>query len=136
MKLGTRHRKDSLHKEGRDREESRGFSTQPEAEANQKDQILSALGRATSECWGPVDPWLWKRPKIKEERQNTNCAKGTLTDIGSKWSKKLKRRRKVRESNEKIKDDRSERKIDHGQLSKWKKTSTSALEHLAGKKEK
>jgi hypothetical protein len=38
--------------------------------------------------------------------------------------------------NEKIEDDRSTRKIDHGQLNKWKKTSTSALEHLVGKKER
>jgi hypothetical protein len=38
--------------------------------------------------------------------------------------------------NEKIEDDRSTRKIDHGQLSKWKKTSMSALEHLMGKKER
>jgi hypothetical protein len=38
--------------------------------------------------------------------------------------------------NEKIEDERSERKINHGQLSKWKKTSMSALEHLAGKKER
>jgi hypothetical protein len=56
-----------------------------------------------------------------------------LTDIGSKWLKKQKRRSKVREReslNEKIEDDRSERKIDHGQLNKQKNPPTSALEHL------
>ena len=38
--------------------------------------------------------------------------------------------------NEKIEDDISARKIDHGQLNKQKKTSTSDLEHLVGKKER
>jgi hypothetical protein len=86
-----------------------------------------------------VGPWLWKKAKIKEERRNTNCMEGTLTDIGSKWLKKQKRRSKVRESyllKEEIKDDRSERKIDRGTLSKRKKMSTSALEHLAENKER
>jgi hypothetical protein len=48
---------------------------------------------------------------IKEERRSTNCVEGTLTDIGSKWSKKKKRRSEVRENeslNEKIEDDRSQ----------------------------
>jgi hypothetical protein len=64
---------------------------------------------------------------------------GTLTDIGSKWLKKQKRRREVRESyslNKEIEDDISSRKMDRGQLNKWKKMSTSALEHLAEKKER
>jgi hypothetical protein len=46
-----------------------------------------------------------------------------LTEIGSKWSKKQKRRSEVRESkslDEKIEEDRSTRKMDHGQLSKRK----------------
>jgi hypothetical protein len=37
---------------------------------------------------------------------------------------------------EKIEEDKAVRKVDHGQLSKWKKTSTSALEHLMEKKER
>jgi hypothetical protein len=37
---------------------------------------------------------------------------------------------------EKIKEDKAPRKMDRGQLNKRKKTSTSALEHLAGKKER
>jgi hypothetical protein len=48
--------------------------------------------------------------KIKEERRSTNCAEGTLTEIGSKWSKKKKRRSEVRENeslNKKIKEDGS-----------------------------
>jgi hypothetical protein len=36
---------------------------------------------------------------------------------------------------EKIKEDKEVKKMDHGQLSKWKKTSTGALEHLVEKKE-
>jgi hypothetical protein len=67
--------------------------------------------------------------KVKEERRSTNCAEGTLTENGSKWSKKRKRRSEVRESellNEKIKEDRSARKMDRGQLSKRKKPSTDA----------
>jgi hypothetical protein len=62
-----------------------------------------------------------------------------LTENGLKWSKKWKRRSEVRENeplNEKIKEDRSPRKMDHGQLSKWKMTPTDALEHLVGKKER
>jgi hypothetical protein len=38
-----------------------------------------------------------------------NCVEGTLTENGSKWSKKQKRRSEVRESeslNEKIEEDR------------------------------
>jgi hypothetical protein len=53
----------------------------------------------------------------------------TLTDIGSKWPKKKKRRREVRESellNEKTAEDRSTRKMDHGKINKQKKLSTSA----------
>jgi hypothetical protein len=68
LKLGTRHRKDSLHKEGRDRAESTGCSTQSEVEVKQKVQSCSDLGRVTCECWGPVGPWLWKKVNIKEER--------------------------------------------------------------------
>jgi hypothetical protein len=37
---------------------------------------------------------------------------------------------------EKIEDDRSTRKMDHGQLSKRKNPPTDALEHLTGKKER
>jgi hypothetical protein len=37
---------------------------------------------------------------------------------------------------EKIEEDKATRKMDHGQLNKWKKTSTSALEHLMEKKER
>jgi hypothetical protein len=37
---------------------------------------------------------------------------------------------------EKIEEDKAVRKMDHGQLSKWKKTSTSALEYLTENKER
>jgi hypothetical protein len=62
-----------------------------------------------------------------------------LTEIGSKWSKKKKRLSEVRERNplnKEIEDDRSTRKMDHGQLKKRKKMSTSSLEHLTKKKER
>jgi hypothetical protein len=62
-----------------------------------------------------------------------------LTEIGSKWSEKKKRLSEVRESkplNKEIEDDRSARKMDHGKLSKRKKMSTSALEHLTKNKER
>jgi hypothetical protein len=65
-------------------------------------------------------------------------AEGTLTENGSKWSKKKKRRSEVRESyplKEKIKEDRSTKNMDRGQLNKQKKPPTDALEHLAEKKE-
>jgi hypothetical protein len=64
---------------------------------------------------------------------------GTLTENGSKWPKKQKRRSEVRENeslDEKIKENRSTRKMDHGQLSKQKNPPMDALEHLAGKKER
>jgi hypothetical protein len=46
---------------------------------------------------------------------------GIMTKIGSKWSKKKKRRREVRENkplDENIEDNISTRMIDHGQLIK------------------
>jgi hypothetical protein len=67
-----------------------------------------------------------------------NCMEGTLTDIGSNWSKNQKRR-EVRENeslNENIEEDRSTRNMDCGQLSKQKNPPTDTLEHLAGKKER
>jgi hypothetical protein len=39
LKLGTKHRKDSLHTVGEDRAERTGCSVQPEVEEKQKDQI-------------------------------------------------------------------------------------------------
>jgi hypothetical protein len=45
---------------------------------------------------------------IKEERRSTNFTEGTFSEIGSKWSKKRKRRREVREReslNEKIEEE-------------------------------
>jgi flagellar biosynthesis/type III secretory pathway M-ring protein FliF/YscJ len=82
---------------------------------------------------------LRKKEKIKEEeRQSMKCAEGTQTEEGSKWLKKHKRRSEVKESKslkEKIKEDKATKKIDHGQVSKRKKTLMGALEHLAEKKE-
>jgi hypothetical protein len=68
-----------------------------------------------------------------------NCAEDKLTEIGSKWPKEKKRRSEVRESKSldgEIEEDRSTRKMDRGQLSKWKNPPMDALEHLAGKKER
>ena len=64
---------------------------------------------------------LRKKVKINKERQSINCVEGTQTEEGSKWSKKHKRRSKVRESKpleEKIKEDKVSKRIDHGQVSK------------------
>jgi hypothetical protein len=68
-----------------------------------------------------------------------NYAEGTLTEIGLKWSKKKKRRSEARENkslDEKIEENKSARKIDHGQLSKWKNPPIDSLEHLTGKMER
>ena len=67
-----------------------------------------------------------------------NCVEDTLTENGSKWSKKKKIRSDVRENslNENIEEYKSTRKMDRGKLSKRKISSTVALEHLAGKKER
>jgi hypothetical protein len=72
--------------------------------------------------------------RLREKRQNVNCAEDMVNDIGSKRAKEKKIRIEVREIkllNEEIKDDRSARKRDHGQLSKQKKISTDALKHRA-----
>jgi hypothetical protein len=64
---------------------------------------------------------------------------GTLTEIGSKWLKNQKRRSEARENkplDKKIEENRSTRKIDHGQLSKRKNPPIDALEHLTGKMER
>jgi hypothetical protein len=50
----------------------------------------------------------------------------------SKRVEKMERRKPL---DEEIKDDRSARNKDHGQLSKWKNPSLDALEHCARKKE-
>jgi hypothetical protein len=47
--------------------------------------------------------------KKEEKRRSLNYAEGTLTENGSKWSKKKKRRREVRESkllDEKIEENK------------------------------
>jgi predicted ATP-dependent Lon-type protease len=65
------------------------------------------------------------------------CAEGTQTEEGSKWLKKHKGRNEVRERNslkEKIKEDKTAKMIDHGQVSKQKRTLMGALENLMEKK--
>jgi hypothetical protein len=62
-----------------------------------------------------------------------------LTENGSRWSKKQKRRSEARESkslDKKIEEKISARKMDRGQVNKLKKASMNCLEHLAGKKER
>jgi hypothetical protein len=74
LKLGTRHRKDSLHTVGRNREESTGCVVQSEVEVKQKVQIYSASGRVTGECWGPVGPWVWIKKESEEKgREKMKC---------------------------------------------------------------
>jgi hypothetical protein len=68
-----------------------------------------------------------------------NYVEGTLTEIGSKWSKKQKRRSEVRENkllDENIEENRSTRKMDRGQLNKRKNPPMDSLEHLMGKMER
>jgi hypothetical protein len=50
LKLGTRHRNDSLHKEGWDIVESTGCSMQSEVEVKHKVQPCSDSGRVASQC--------------------------------------------------------------------------------------
>jgi hypothetical protein len=53
-----------------------------------------------------------------------------MTENGSKWPKKWKRRSEVRESeslNENINGDRSTKKMDHGQLNKRKNPLTDVV---------
>jgi hypothetical protein len=62
----------------------------------------------------------------------------TLTEEGSKWLKKKKRRNEVRKRKslkEKIKEDKASKNMDRGQLRNWNKTPMDALEHLVEKKE-
>jgi hypothetical protein len=70
LKLGTRQRKDSMYKEGRDKAESTGCSVQSEFQVKQKVHTCSPLGRVTCECWGPVGPWLRKKVNIQEENED------------------------------------------------------------------
>jgi hypothetical protein len=74
---------------------------------------------------------LRKKSKKKEEkRRSTNCAEGTLTENGSKWSKKQKRRSEVRESESIEREDQGRqinKKMDRGQLNKWKNPSTECF---------
>jgi hypothetical protein len=72
-----------------------------------------------------------KKEKIKEEEiQSMKCTEGTQTEEGSKWLKKHKRRSKVRESKslkEKIKEDKETKRIDCGQVNKWKKDANGCF---------
>jgi hypothetical protein len=62
-----------------------------------------------------------RKQRLRKEAQSMNYTESTLTDIGSKWEKKHKRRSKVRESdplNEKTEEDISTENMDHGKLNK------------------
>jgi hypothetical protein len=80
-----------------------------------------------------------RKRMLRKKRRNVNCVKGRLTETRLKWLKKQKRWSKVREIksfDEDIKEDRSTRKADRGQLNKWKNPLVYALENLAGKEGK
>jgi hypothetical protein len=66
LKLGTSHRKDSLHNMGRDRAERTGCFMQSTIEVIYKAQSCSDSGQVTCECWVHVGPWLCKEANIKE----------------------------------------------------------------------
>jgi hypothetical protein len=77
--------------------------------------------------------------RSKKKRKNANCAKDTMTVTGSKWAKEQKIWSEVRETKAwdvEVEDDRLERKMDHGKLSKWKKLPLDALEHRPRRKER
>jgi hypothetical protein len=63
------------------------------------------------------------------------CTEGIQTKEGSKWLKKHKRRNEVKEKQAIEREDKTTKKMDHGKLSKRKKTPMGSLEHLAEKKE-
>jgi hypothetical protein len=66
------------------------------------------------------------------------CTEGTQIEEGLKWLKRHKRRNEVRERKslkENIKKYKETKMIDHGQVSKQKKTLMGSLENLAEKKE-
>jgi hypothetical protein len=68
-----------------------------------------------------------------------NYVEDKLIEIRSKWPKEKKRQSEVRESkqlDEDIKEDKSVRKRDCGQLNKRKNPPMDALDHLPGKKER
>jgi hypothetical protein len=68
-----------------------------------------------------------------------NCAKDTLTGIRSKWLKKRKIRNEVRENeplDERIEENISKRKMDHGKLNKKKNPLVNSLEHFTRRKER
>jgi hypothetical protein len=77
LKLGTRHRKYSLHKIGRDIVESTSYFVQSSVKLKQKVHSCSDLGRVTGECWELVGPCICKEVNIKEERRSTNCTEDT-----------------------------------------------------------
>jgi hypothetical protein len=80
-----------------------------------------------------------RKKRLREKRQNANCVEDAWTEIGAKWPKKKKRWSKVRESeslDERIKENRSTRKMDRGKLNKRKKPLLDALEHLVGRMER
>jgi hypothetical protein len=77
--------------------------------------------------------------RLRKEARSENCTENTLTEVGSKWKKEKKRWSKVRERkllDGEIEEDRSTRKMDHGQLSKRKNLLMDALDNLIGMKER
>jgi hypothetical protein len=142
LKLGTRHRKDSLHTIGRDKAESTGCSIAVYSQSKYRRFNLAVTQDESHVSVGgllALGYVLRKKAKIKEEeRQSMKCVEDTQTEEGSKWLKKQKRRNEVKKNKplkEKIKEDKATKNMDRGKLNKWKKTPTGALEHFVEKKE-
>jgi hypothetical protein len=84
--------------ERRHKAESKGCTAQSKVEVKQEDQISSASGQVTGECWGPVGHGLWKEAKNKEEKVKSElCGRHS----GCHWVEVRKRTEKMERSAEK-----------------------------------
>jgi hypothetical protein len=139
LRLGTRHKKDSLDTGWMNKAGSTGCATQSEVKVKQKIQIRVPRDESHVSVGGLLALGYGRKRILQKKRRNTNYAEGRLTDIRSKWLKKQKRWSEVRERkslDEEIEEERLVRKVDRGQLNKWKNPSVYALENLVGRKER
>jgi hypothetical protein len=87
-------------------------------------------------CWPLV---MEESEYYRRKGETRTVQEGRLTEIRSKWLKKKKRWSEVRERkslDEEIEEDRSTRKVDHGQLSKRKKSTGRCFGEPRGKEGK
>jgi hypothetical protein len=84
LKLGTRHRKYSLHTLGKERAEITSYSAQPEDKAIRR--VRSDLPQDESQVsdGGLLALRYGSKQRVKQKRWNGNYVEDTMTDIGSK----------------------------------------------------